>query len=258
MLTRRRTQERTATARETSFCSLPTTVPQNVDRVHPSDAHHLLLLHPSIPGDPPSTSPTAIMVAFFKTDSVPYRPLFSAPRSLSSKFFALLALFSVVCLATYLLPSSYKPNLPSLGLPSGRQRGTCTPQSWAAGQWVSKPPPTTRTNLTKPEEAYEFLGLEGCASSREHWWHLAADKPELYDRFPGVASWSWSPPSDCAVRDLDPSAIVKDLVEQGGWFLIGGECHAFYSFHGSCAAAAVRAMASPRPLCLCAGSGEPP
>lgn len=185
------------------------------------------------------------MVAFFKTDSVPYRPLFSAPRSLSSKFFALLGLFSVVCLATYLLPSSYKPDFPSLRFPSDRQRGTCSPQSWAAGQWVSTSPPTTRTNFTKPEDAYEFLGMEGCASSREHWWHLAADKPALYDRFPGVASWRWSPPSDCTVRDLDASMLVKELVEQGGWLLIGGECNSSHLFCASCAAVAVKVTASP-------------
>ncbi|KAI1785474.1 hypothetical protein LXA43DRAFT_976214 [Ganoderma leucocontextum] len=128
----------------------------------------------------------------------------------------------------------YKPNFPPLRLPSSRQRGTCPPLSWAAGQWVSKPPPTTRTNLTKPQDAYEFLGLQGCASSREHWWHLAADKPELYDRFPAVASWEWSPPSDCAVRDLDPSAIVKDLVEQGGWLLIGDSVTENHFFSLSC------------------------
>lgn len=193
------------------------------------------------------------MVAFFKTDSVPYRPLFSAPRSLSSKLLALLAIFSLVSLSTYLLPSHYKPNFPSLRLPSGRQRATCSPQAWSAGQWVSKPPPTTNTNFTKPQDAYEFLGLEGCASSREHWWHLAADKPELYNRFPGVASWRWSPSDDCAVRDLDASAIVKDLVEQGGWLLIGGKCHSFEVL--SCASVAVKVMVSPVP-CACAGSAD--
>ena len=175
------------------------------------------------------------MVSLFKTDSVPYRPLFATPRSLSSKLITLLSILSVFCLATYLLPSHFRPDFPSWRLPPSRTRGTCPPRSWAAGQWVSKPPPTTRTNFTKPEDAYEFLGLEGCASSREHWWHLAADNPKLYDRFPGVASWAWSPPSDCEVRTLDPSAIVKDLVEQGGWLLIGGEYLVFCVLTVCCA-----------------------
>ncbi|TBU36537.1 hypothetical protein BD309DRAFT_878227 [Dichomitus squalens] len=174
------------------------------------------------------------MVALFKTDSVPYRPLFAAPRSLSTKFLTLLSIFSVFCLAPYLLPSHIKPDFPSFRIPTGRTRGTCPPRSWAAGQWVPKPPPTNRTDFTKPQDAYEFLGFQGCASSREHWWHLAADNEKLYDRFPGVASWDWATPSDCEVRPLNPSAIVRDLVEQGGWLLIGDSVTENHFFSLSC------------------------
>ena len=164
------------------------------------------------------------MVALsFKTDASPYRPLVSAPRSLSTKFIALFAVISLVYFTHSFVPSEYKPDFPSFRLSSSRVRGTCPPRSYAAGEWVPKPPPTNRTDFNASSDVYEFLGFEGCASSREVYWHLAADKPALWDRFPGVSSWKWQPPSDCEVRDLDPAGLVKDLVEQGGWLLIGGE-----------------------------------
>ena len=206
-------------------------VPQEDEfRMRPADSRAQemnCIIFPSLPFCLPSPrlalSPSSTMVAFFKTDSVPYRPLVAAPRSLSSKFFLLLSVFSVVSLTTYLLPAHLKPEFPSFPLRSGRTRGTCPPRSWAAGKWVPKPPPTIRTNFSRPEDAHEFLGLEGCASSREYWWHLGADNEHMYDRFPAVASWAWKPRYDCDVQELDTRAVVMDLVEQGGWFLVGGE-----------------------------------
>ncbi|OSC97417.1 hypothetical protein PYCCODRAFT_1377192 [Trametes coccinea BRFM310] len=176
------------------------------------------------------------MVALFKHDSVPYRPLFAAPRSLSSKLLAALAVVSILFVAHSFLPSDLKPSLSSLSLhSSSRTRSTCPPDVWASGEWVPKAPPTTRTNLTKPDDVYEFLGLEGCASTREVYWHLAADNERLWDRFPGVASWRWAPPEDkCQIRDLNPAALVRDLVEQGGWLLIGDSVTENHFFSLSC------------------------
>ena len=163
------------------------------------------------------------MVAFFKSDQVAYRPLVSTPRSLSVKLLALFAVLSVLYVGHSLIPSDYKPDLSSLRFPASRVRGTCPPRSYAAGKWVPKPPPTNRTDFKASSDAFEFLGFEGCASTREIFWHLAADKERLWDRFPGVSSWRWQPASDCDIRDLDPAVLVKDLVEKGGWLLIGGE-----------------------------------
>ncbi|KAI0369631.1 hypothetical protein BV20DRAFT_945641 [Pilatotrama ljubarskyi] len=174
------------------------------------------------------------MVALFKHDPVPYRPLVSVPRSLSSKLFAVLAVFSIVYITHSFLPSQLKPSFSSLSFSSDRPRATCPPRSWASGKWVPKPPPTNRTNFTKSSDAYEFLGFEGCASTREVYWHLAADNDRLWDRFPGVASWQWSPPEDCQVRDLDPTALVRDLVEQGGWLLVGDSVTENHFFSLSC------------------------
>ncbi|CDO72502.1 hypothetical protein BN946_scf184980.g43 [Trametes cinnabarina] len=174
------------------------------------------------------------MVTLFRHDSVPYRPLFAAPRSLSSKLLAALAVVSMLYLAHSFLPSNLRPRLSSLSS-SSRTRRTCPPQDWASGEWVSKAPPTTRPNLTKPDDVYEFLGFEGCASTREVHWHLAVDNERLWDRFPGVASWRWSPPEDrCQIRDVNPAALIRDLVEQGGWLLIGDSVTENHFFSLSC------------------------
>lgn len=165
------------------------------------------------------------MVALFKSrpDSPVYRPLVSPPRSLSAKFFALVTVVSLVYVAHSFLPSDYKPDFSSLRFPLGRQRGTCPPKSYASGQWLPSHPPTNRTEFNASSDVYEFVGFQGCASTREVYWHLAADNERLWDRFPAVASWKWSTPSDCEIQDLVPERIVTDLVEQGGWLLIGGK-----------------------------------
>ena len=153
----------------------------------PSDAFSLSTDVPLPPCAPfplrPSPPPlSAAMVALsFKTDASPYRPLVSAPRSLSTKFIALFAVISLVYFTHSFVPSEYKPDFPSFRLSSSRVRGTCPPRSYAAGEWVPKPPPTNRTDFNASSDVYEFLGFEGCASSREVYWHLAADKPALWE-----------------------------------------------------------------------------
>lgn len=115
-------------------------------------------------------------------------------------------------------------------LTNPRYQGTCPPQAYANGSWTPKPHPPRVPGrapddiaMHQQEDALAFAGFEGCASSREFWWHLAADKPQLWDRFPAVTSWDWTPGDDCEMRALDGAAVVKDMVENGGWLLIGGE-----------------------------------
>ncbi|KAI0762158.1 hypothetical protein BD413DRAFT_484999 [Trametes elegans] len=174
------------------------------------------------------------MVALFKNDSVPYRPLVAVPRSLSAKLLSVLAVLSVLYVAHSFLPSHLKPSFSSLSFSSGRVRGTCTPRDWASGQWVPSAPPTNRTDFNHSSDAYEFLGLQGCASSREVFWHLGADNDRLWDRFPAVASWRWQPPSTCEVRDLSPELLLRDLVEHGGWLLVGDSVTENHFFSLSC------------------------
>ena len=79
--------------------------------------------------------------------------------------------------------------------------------------------------MEKRDDALAFSGFEGCASSREYYWHLAADKESQWDRFPRAHSWEWvvNPASRCdGLGPIDPEGIVKHLVEEGGWLLVGG------------------------------------
>jgi len=107
---------------------------------------------------------------------------------------------------------------------------SCSPQDYSAGEWVHSPH-TTKTNMTKPEDSLEFSGFSGCASSREVWWHLAADNVNHWERFPAAQSWAWTPGAKCrGLRPLDPKELLKDLVEDGGWYLVGGKS-TVASFH---------------------------
>ena len=80
--------------------------------------------------------------------------------------------------------------------------------------------------MEKKDDALFFSGFKGCASSREYYWHLAADKESQWDRFPRAHSWEWvvNPASQCDddLGPIDPEEIVKHLVEDGGWLLVGG------------------------------------
>jgi hypothetical protein len=89
--------------------------------------------------------------------------------------------------------------------------------------------------MTKMSDALTFSGFQGCASDREFFWHLAADTPEQWDRFPKAHSYDWHPPSDeCTLRSYEPDAFVIDLVESGGWLLIGDSVTENHFFSLSC------------------------
>ncbi|KZT04371.1 uncharacterized protein LAESUDRAFT_658093 [Laetiporus sulphureus 93-53] len=88
--------------------------------------------------------------------------------------------------------------------------------------------------MHRKEDILDFAGFEGCASDREFWWHLAADNEAQWGRFPGAHSWQWTPPDECEVRPFDGEALVKDMVEKGGWLLIGDSVTENHFFSLSC------------------------
>lgn len=118
-------------------------------------------------------------------------------------------------------PTTYS-ELPSMVIDS-RVRSQCTPQEWSNGNWTPRTPPTSLTTMSRKEDVLQFAGFpQGCASDREYFWHFAADQPEQWDRFPGAMSWKWTPSEQCHARALESEALVQDMVENGGWLLIGG------------------------------------
>ena len=141
------------------------------------------------------------------------------PRSFTGRLVALGAVLTLLILVyTYTAPFAYQLDLSKFT----SSRHTCSPESYSNGSWAFLPR-TNTSNMTTKEQALDFAGFSGCASSREYDWHLATDKPEQWDRFPNVSSWQWIPGESCqGLRPLDPLALVKELVEEGGWLLVGG------------------------------------
>ncbi|KAJ7163783.1 hypothetical protein C8R43DRAFT_988637 [Mycena crocata] len=112
--------------------------------------------------------------------------------------------------------------------------GTCSPRSYANGEWVYNPR-TSNTSMSHPDDVLHFAGFEGCASSREYYWHLSADDKKLRDRFPDVNSWRWQPDErECKIEDMHQEDLVSELVEQGGWLLIGDSITEGHFFSLSC------------------------
>jgi hypothetical protein len=142
------------------------------------------------------------------------------PRPLTARLISLGVIFTCM-FALYTYSSNVTFHLPGLGIFPQRPHSSCTPHAWNSGEWVYEPH-TNRTAMTKKEDALEFAGLEGCASDREFFWHLASDVEEQWIRWPKVSSYVWKPTDRCGVRPLDGPAMVKDMVEQGGWLLLGG------------------------------------
>lgn len=144
-----------------------------------------------------------------------------SPRHLSVKVIAFGAL-TTVAVTVYTFSSSLRlSNWSSIF--ASRQRSTCTPEAWNSGYWTYSPN-TDLPALTNADQALVFAGFEGCAGDREYYWHLGTDHEEQWDRFPNVSSYRWQPSSECDVRPLNGAAMVKDMVENGGWLMLGGEC----------------------------------
>ncbi len=144
------------------------------------------------------------------------------PRSFTGRLVTLsAALTTLILVYTYTAPPSFQLDLPNFT----RSKSLCPPESYSNGSWAYRPRSDGGV-LTTREDALRFAGFSGCASSREVDWHLAVDKPEQWDRFPDVSSWEWMPGEACqGLRPLDPAALVRELVEEGGWLLVGGKSY---------------------------------
>jgi hypothetical protein len=108
--------------------------------------------------------------------------------------------------------------------PWSPRKGSCSPQAYAAGSW-SRRPRTTAMRMTSHDDALAFSGFDKCAGSREYYWHLGSDQESQWDRFPDAQSWEWIPGKKCEdMKPLNAENLLKDLVEDGGWYLAGGKC----------------------------------
>lgn len=147
-------------------------------------------------------------------------------RPVNARFLGLGAFLTFALLILVARPSPSSFRLPEGLFSQPRRRASCAPSDYAAGEWRLRDParhPANVTSMQQPSDALTFSGFEGCASNREFLWHLAADNEGQYSRFPAAHDWEWVPGEGC--KDFAPFSaeqMVKDLVEQGGWLLLGG------------------------------------
>jgi hypothetical protein len=184
---------------------------------------------------------------------IPLTALLSRIRT--RKFLFLILIFSTLSLFLYTsalgnLVSEWSilDRLPGFSSGTPRLQSACSPKEYSEGKWVWKPyysrpgalskstgaaaasnwteVKEVTAQMQKNEDILEFARFGGCASSREYWWHFAADRKEQWDRFPGAVEWEWVPGGRCAadegLREWKVEEVVRDLVEGGGWVLMGG------------------------------------
>lgn len=145
------------------------------------------------------------------------------PRATIIKLTAIGGLLSFITLIYFSSNPSYRSRLSS-SLFSERKRASCPPQAWSNGSWQYKPHNISHP-LTRQEDVFEFSDLEGCTSDREFYWHLGVDHDDQYERFPDVMDYEWVPSEECTgVRRMDAGMFVRDLVQEGGWLVLGGAC----------------------------------
>lgn len=138
-------------------------------------------------------------------------------------------LASIAGLVTLLLslytlhPSSTKLRSAVAGIFSTKHASHCPPDLWASGQWTRRDPPrSTKQQVTSVEDILEMEGFAGCASDRHYRWHIGSEEDQWH-RYPDVAAFEWTPPEGCNVRQFRPEEVIRDMVEKGGWLLLGGE-----------------------------------
>ena len=114
----------------------------------------------------------------------------------------------------------------------------CSPEAYASGSWTRKP---HFYPLTNKEGVLAVSGFEGCASSREVGWHLGTswndeDEFKKFQWRGNASSYDWVPGEGCEedYTKVEPETLVRQLVEEGGWLILGGLlcsfpyfCHAY-------------------------------
>ncbi|EIM81062.1 uncharacterized protein STEHIDRAFT_67256 [Stereum hirsutum FP-91666 SS1] len=155
------------------------------------------------------------------------------PRATIIKLTAIGGLLSFITLLYFSTNPSYRSRLASSFF-SERKRASCPPRAWSNGTWQHKPHNVSHP-LTQQEDVFDFSDLEGCTSDREFYWHLGVDHDDQYERFPDVMDYEWVPSDECTgVRKMDAGMFVRDLVQEGGWLVLGDSITENHFFSLSC------------------------
>lgn len=107
-------------------------------------------------------------------------------------------------------------------IPVGSVEAKCSPDDWADGSWLPKSNPK---HVLTPEDVYDASGFKGCASTREVGLHLSNNKPEKLAWRGNISAYEWTP-HDGRCQDVSRNFgedLLVELVEKGGWLLVGGK-----------------------------------
>ena len=159
------------------------------------------------------------------------------PHSFQAKVLILGASFTFLLFLYLSAGSTFSSILSSKSFAFETKPGTCPPRAYANGKWTGPYYRTDAWIMTNKSQAMTFAGFEGCASSREFDWHLASDTERQWNRFPDAQSFRWTVGKEdgCdGLLDFDKEQMVQDLVDQGGWLLLGDSITEGHFFSLSC------------------------
>jgi len=160
--------------------------------------------------------------------------LLSSRRGLLAAFFCFsssVLFVSFLSLASLREKFRHYATPPSLFPLPGRtedQKNTsqCHPNDFVSGYWMRRP---TAKPVYTHQDALRSSGILGCASNREYGWHLGLEWGRPNEEFPyrewrgNVSAYDWIPGEGCeAYRRVDRELFVIQLVEEGGWLVLGG------------------------------------
>lgn len=109
----------------------------------------------------------------------------------------------------------------------------CSPEAYSSGSWVRKPGPIT--NMSRYEDVYALSGWTGCGSQHEHEWHFATTESNAWPWRSFASHFTYKPGPGCSsLRRFNQRELVQNLVERGGWLLIGDSLTEGHFFSISC------------------------
>jgi len=92
--------------------------------------------------------------------------------------------------------------------------------------------------VTNVEEALAQAGFESSVTPRDFDYlftlQLGADNEFMLNRLIKSDSYQWEPSSECDIHPLESAALVRELVEQGGWLMLGDSITGNHFFSVSC------------------------
>lgn len=163
-----------------------------------------------------STTPSmssSIQYTALDPSAAPARKLKSSTKS----GLAVLALIVVAGLSYRSTTASTTPFQSRYFAPTRAAPDSCTPAQYSVGEWTSKPSSLDQSSV------FAASGFAGCRSTFVPSWHLATE-PDMsmgaYRR--QAAQWEWVPSSGCTKDAFSVERLVQDLVQRGGWLLVGG------------------------------------